>query len=157
MKKLMLLTGLYFLLSGLQAAPANMNVRHAIAPISGHDRALIHFRENYAWVQDAAWYNTAGDNILCVFHQGNIVNRVFYDKQGYWQYTLLSYPPDDLPKSVKQDVLDNFEGYHISYVNEIRSNDQGPVYMVNIENEDNIKVIAVNGDQMEVTQALVKS
>ncbi len=157
MKKLMLLAGLYFLLQGLQAAPASTNVKHVMAPISGHDRALIHFRENYAWVQDAVWYNMENDNILCVFHQGNIVNRVYYNKLGYWQYTLLSYPPADLSNSVKQNVLNNFGGYHISYVNEIRSNDREPIYMINIENENNIKVIEVIGEQMEVTKDLVKS
>jgi hypothetical protein len=157
MKKLMLLAGLYFLQPGLHAAPARINVKHDVAPISAHDRARIHFKENYAWVQDAAWYNTVNDGILCVFNQGNIVNRVFYDKLGYWQYTLLSYPSTDLPKSVEKNVLNNFKGYHISFVNEIRSDGQDPVYMINIENEDSIKVIAVNGEQIEVKQDLLKS
>ncbi len=156
MKKLILLAGLYCLQPSLHAAPGKPNFKYDKAPISARERALTHFKENYAWVQDAAWFTGADQSMYCIFHQGNILNRVFYDLRGYWKYTLLSYPPSDLPRSVRERVLNSFEGYKVFYVNEVRSDGQEPVYMVNIENEDNIKVIEVKGDEISVSQSLIK-
>jgi hypothetical protein len=156
MKKLMLLAGLWCLQPGLYASPRDANAKHDALPVNARDRAQTHFKENYAWVQDAAWYTTAENNLYCTFRQGKILNRVFYDKNGNWQYTLLSYPPSVLAKSVKDLISDNFHGYKISYVSEIRTNDQDPAYVVNIEDENHIKVIQVNGDNFEIRQDLNK-
>jgi hypothetical protein len=156
MKKLILLAGLYCLQPNLHAASTTKHIKYDVAPTSASVRAMTHFKENYAWVQDAAWFN-GPDNMYCIFHQGNRVNRVFYDQQGYWQYTLISYPPDGLGKKVTERVLGNFPGYHINYVNEIQSDSYEPVYMISIEDENNIKVLRVTGDDIQVNQALKKS
>jgi hypothetical protein len=157
MKKLMLLAGLYCLQSGLYAASYIPKEKHDVVPMNATERAKANFRENFAWVQDAAWFNTGDDNIYCIFHQGNIVDRVFYDQRGYWQYTLINYPASVLAKDVKERVQNNFPGYQISYVNEIRSDNFDPVYMISIEDENNIKVVRVSGDEFEVKQVLQKS
>ena len=58
---------------------------------------------------------------------------------------------------IRQQIADQFEGYRIhTYVNEIQSAYDEPVYMVNIENAGNIKVIKVTGDNIEVNQSLIK-
>jgi hypothetical protein len=93
---------------------------------------------------------------LLLFPQGNIVNRVFYDKHGDWEYTLLSYPPSVLPKSVEKLIHGSFGGYRISFANEIRRPGQDPYYVVNIENANHIKVIQVEGDQIDIRQSLIK-
>ena len=152
----MLLAGLYCLQPALQAAPGYSNVKHNVLPANARDRALTHFKDNYAWVQDAAWYTTKENNLYCTFRQGNIRNRVFYDQNGNWQYTLLSYPPSDLAKSVKALISENFHGYQISFVNEIRTGDHDTTYVISIENEDHIKVVHVSGDNFEVRQAFNK-
>lgn len=156
MKKLMLLAGLYCLQPGLQAAPHHSNAKSDVLPVNARDRALTHFKENYAWVQDVAWFTTAENTLYCIFSQGNMRNRVFYDKNGNWQYTLLSYPPSVLTKAVKELILENFRGYQISFVNEVRTSGREPSYVINIENEDHIKVIYVNNDNFEVRQAFNK-
>jgi hypothetical protein len=156
MKKLMLLAGLYCLQTTLHAAPSATHAKYHTAPMSASARAMAHFKENYAWVQNADWFNTAENNLYCVFDQGNVVNRIFYDQNGYWQYTMVSFPPSNLSRSVKKIVSDNFAGYNISYVNEILSATEEPVYMINIENGENIKVIRVTGDVVEVKQDIKK-
>jgi hypothetical protein len=156
MKKLMFLAALYCLhlslYAGSNVSPGVMNM----TPINATDRAKAHFYANYSSAQDATWYNLPDRNMYCVFHQGKVVNRVFYDSHGYWQYTLLGYPPSGLVKNVKDLVTDYFDGYRITYVNEIRSDKDEPVYVINIENEDHIKVIKVTGDEIEQQQALKK-
>jgi hypothetical protein len=156
MKKLLLLAGLYCLQPTLHAASFTSSVKHDKTPISANDRAQANFKENYAWVENATWTNAPDQSINCVFQQGKTANRVFYDKRGYWQFTLISYQPSVLAKKVKELVLDNFHGYKITYVNEIRSDSEVPVYMINIEDGNNIKVIRVIGDDIEVTQDIIK-
>jgi hypothetical protein len=85
-----------------------------------------------------------------------MVNRIFYDRNGNWQYTLISYPGSVLAKSIRDKVLDNFAGFRISYVNEVRSDGQETVYMINLEDDSNIKVVQVTGDDVLVKQALTK-
>jgi hypothetical protein len=61
-----------------------------------------------------------------------------------------------LADHLREIISDHFEGYHISYVNEVRSEYEEPVYMINIENAGNIKVIKIVNDEIEVKQDLVK-
>ena len=152
----MLLAGLYCLQPTLQAAPAHSNGKHDVVPANARDRALAHFKDNYAWVDDAVWYTTTENSLYCTFRQGNIRNRVFYDQHGNWQYTLLSYPPSVLAKSVTDLISENFHGYRLSFVNEIHTGDQEPTYVINLENNDYIKVVHVTGDNFEIRRAFDK-
>ncbi|HEY2349126.1 MAG TPA: hypothetical protein VGH64_08930 [Puia sp.] len=157
MKKLILLAGLCcIILPGLHAAPHVKSAIKYFAPVSASDRAKAHFKENYAEVQNYAWYNAPDNSLYCIFHRGNTVDRVFYDSRGYWQFTLVSYPPSELKMNVRQQIADQFEGYRITYVNEIQSAYDEPIYMVNIENSGNIKVIQVTDENIEVKQSLIK-
>ena len=159
MKKLMLLAGLYCLQPALYASTwvnpgiSNMN---DVAPINASDRAKAHFSANYSEARDASWYNLPNKTMYCIFHCGKTVSRVFYDSRGYWQYTLMGYPGSNLSKDVKDQVAYDFDGYHIVWVNEIQSNQNKPVYVINIENENHVKVIRVAGDIIEEEQAFTK-
>jgi hypothetical protein len=57
---------------------------------------------------------------------------------------------------VRTLVDENFQGYKISYVTEIRATDHDPSYVINIENENHIKVIQLRGDNFEIRQDLNK-
>ena len=146
MKKLILFAALYCLQPALHAAP-----------VDAHERAMTHFKANYTEAQDAIWYNQPDNIMYCIFHTGSVINRVYYDKHGRWMHTLKGYTSPSLDKNVKEMVLMNYLGYHITYVNEVRSIGSDPVFMINIENEDNIKIIKVVGEEMEVTQDLEKN
>ena len=156
MKKLMLLSGLFCLSLSIYAARVPITGKNDVAPISASQRAKAHFTLNYKEVSDASWYNATDNSIYCIFQKGNTVNRVFYDGQGYWRYTLISYDPSILDDHLKEIVSNHFEGYQISYVNEVRSEYEEPVYMINIENASHIKVIKIVNDEIEVKQDLIK-
>jgi hypothetical protein len=156
MKRLILFAGLYFMASGLFASSANKSSNNTMSSVGASERAKAHFRENYAEVQNEAWYNAPDNSMYCIFHRANTVDRVFYDSRGYWQFTLVSYEPSELKMQIRQQVADQFEGYRITYVNEIQSAYDEPIYMINIENAGNIKVVKVTGDDIEVKQSLVK-
>jgi hypothetical protein len=156
MKKLMLLAGLYCLQPALYAAVSGNPNSSYVAPVNASDRAKAHFNANYSEARDAAWYNLPNKNMYCIFHNGNIIDRVFYDSRGYWEYTLMGYPPSGLPQEVKDQVNYSFDGYRITWVNEIRSNQNKPVYIINIENENHIRVIRIAGDDVEEQMAFNK-
>ncbi len=156
MKKLILFAGFSCMLSGLYAASSVKSDNFKLASVSASERAKAHFKENYAEVQNVAWYTAPDNSIYCIFHRENTVDRVFYDSRGYWQFTLVSYLPSELKMNIRQQISDQFEGYRITYVNEIQSAYDEPIYMVNIENAGNIKVLKVTGDDIEVNQSLIK-
>jgi len=156
MKKLILFAALCCLLPGLHAATTIRFDHFKSTSVSASERAKIHFKENYAEVQNAAWYNAPDNSMYCIFQRGNSLNRVFYDSRGYWQFTLVSYLPSELKMNIRQRIADQFEEYHITYVNEVQSAYDEPIYMVNIENAGSIKVIRVSGDDIDVKQALIK-
>src|SRR5258708_21956681 len=157
MKKLILFAGLYcMLLPGLHATSTLKSENYKLAPVRASERAKAHFKENYAEVQNVAWYTAPDNSLYCIFHRENTVDRVFYDSRGYWQFTLVSYLPSELKPNIRQQISDEFEGYRITYVNEIQSAYDEPIYMVNIENAGNIKVLKVTVDDIEVKQSLIK-
>lgn len=155
MKKFVLLAGLYCLQPSLYATPD-----HFIAtstPENGNERALEHFKINYSEAKDPAWYTMPDKTIYCTFHEDGKLKKVIYDRHGFWRFTQIGYTESGLVKNVKDLVAENFFGYHISYVNEIISDKDEPVYIINIENSDRIKVIRVKGDEFEIRQDLEKS
>lgn len=156
MKKLIFLGVFYCLQLNLHAAPVGPAAINKISPVSAYDRAKAHFNTNYPGAKDATWFNLPNNEMYCTFHDGKVVNRVFYNSRGYWQYTLLSYPGSGLSIDLKHRVQDFFDNYHISYVNEIRSEKADPVFVINLENDDHIKIVKFAGDDIEVQQDLYK-
>lgn len=152
----MFLAIFYFLHPNLQAASASSSPVKKLAPVSAYDKAKAHFNANFAGVKDAVWYNLPNDDIVCTFHKGKAITRVFYNNRGNWQYTLLSYPGSGLSVDLKHRVQDYFDNYHIDYVNEIRSENADPVYVMDLENEGHIKVVRVDDDNIDVQQELYK-
>ena len=126
------------------------------SPVNASEREQTHFKTHFTDARDAVWYNVGTENAYCMYHSGDITNRVFYDAQGYWQYTLKSYLPAFLNSNVKDLVSYHFGNYEISYVNEIMSDGNDSVYVINLENSNSIKVIQVTGDNILVRQALNK-
>jgi hypothetical protein len=153
----MLLAVLYCLLPGLYAYSVKPTEKINSAPVDASQRARAHFKANYAHAVDASWYKLDNKNSMyCIFHQGKKIERVFYNNRGSWRYTLISYPPSELDINLKDQVMNAFESYHISYVNEIRSQFNEPVYVFNIDNPNFIKVISLVGNEIEVQQSFVK-
>jgi hypothetical protein len=162
MKKLMLFGGLFLLQFGVYAATLISNpivpttTRATIPPASADERAKTHFKMNFSDVQDAVWHVNAEDNIYCSFRRGEAIERVFYDGNGYWRYTVIGYPAALLDTEIRSQILNEYGGYKITYVNEIRSDYSEPVYMINIENSENIKVLRCTRSEVGEYQSLTK-
>ena len=162
MKKLFLLAACSCLLvSGFA-----QNISYKTPPDSRHDRALSgssrgldraqrHFNANYR-VNTAASWTPAGAGFVCAFVDADRLNHVHYDKHGNWICTITGYEADQLSKQVKEMVQGYYEGYRITYVNEVSSKAGEPVYIINLESYSSYKVIRVVGDDIEVRQEMSK-
>lgn len=165
MKKLILLAGFYCLQVNLHAAPImpakeihDVVEKNNHATTRANDRALAHFRENFADAKHPLWSTNADKSINCYFREGEKVYRIYYDRRGMWTYTLIGYQSSDLLHSIRYRVLENFDGYNIAYINEIRSENNEPIYIVHIENANSIKMIRIsNNDDIVVLQEFQKN
>ena len=156
MKSLLLFAGLLCLQPTLFANSVVSSDKIRNSRLSASDREQEHFKTHFSDAQDPIWYNQGTENTYCIFHSGDITNRVFYDGRGSWKYTLKSYAPADLKPEVKDLIMNRFGNYAISYVNEVQSDANGPVYVINLENADSIMVVQVAGDDIQISQALTK-
>jgi hypothetical protein len=123
----------------------------------GYERAQRHFARHYRVRVDTAWKIFTDGGFICRFRQDEVINEVFYAKNGRWSCTILRYDGWRLAPDVKRDVQRAFEGYTVTHVNEINSDAGIPVYIITIETSWNIKVIRVAGDQIDVREEYQKS
>ena len=159
MKKLILLAGLYCLQPNLHAASItswkdfhNAVTKKDRGTIRANDRAVAHFREHFADAKNPLWSTNTDNSINCYFREQDKVYRIYYDRRGNWTYTLVGYLPSDLSNNIKYRVLENFDGYYIAYINEIREENNEPIYIINIENASSIKIIRISNNEDIVVQ-----
>jgi len=54
------------------------------------------------------------------------------------------------PKNIYELIYETYRGYRISEIDEVRPNDNNPVYFIQIENANNIKWIKVTAENITV-------
>ncbi|MEJ0082020.1 MAG: hypothetical protein WDM78_13975 [Puia sp.] len=67
-------------------------------------------KANYTGAHDVVWYNQSNNKFYCVFHEGEVVNRVYYDQRGRWEHTLVGYPESHLTKNIRDLIREDFPG-----------------------------------------------
>jgi len=134
--------------------PQNADIPLATASVNA--RAIRDFRETYPGVQNEMWATLPNKEISCMFRQPGIVTHIFYSRHGRKRCTVTGYDESNLGKEVRDQVLSNYPGYHISYVNEIDIEGLPTTYVINIEDAGHIKVIRVADDEMDVLRDLEK-
>jgi hypothetical protein len=81
---------------------------------------------------------------------------VFYDKKGHWQYSLIFFGQDKLPRDVRAAVRSTYYDLNITLVEEVQTID-AKVFIVHLEDKSNIKILKVNEQcEMEIMQELTK-
>jgi hypothetical protein len=104
---------------------------------------------------DAKWYSDA-NGFTSYFVKDGYGDRAYYDKKGHWQYSLIFFGEDKLPRDVRRAAKSTFFDLNITLVEEVQTN-SGHVYIVHMEDKANIKILKLNDDcDMEVMQELTK-
>ena len=120
-----------------------------------NNKAIKDFQSRFNTVGNAKWFSD-GNGYVSYFIKDGYGDRVFYDKKGRWQYSLLFYGEDKLPKDVRTVVKSTYFDMAITLVEEVQTND-GKGFVIHLEDKSNIKIVKVNSEgEMATMQDLIK-
>lgn len=114
------------------------------------------FKERYSGATETKWY-AIKDGYLSYFKLDGFSNRVFYNRKGEWQASLIILDEAGLPKDIRATVKSVYYDYQIRFVEDVETV-EGGVYMIHVENNSLIKILRVTKDgQMETLQEIQKA
>ena len=120
-----------------------------------NSRALRDFQLRFNKAENARWFSDK-DGFVSYFMQNGYGNRAYYDKKGRWQFSLLLYGEDKLPRDIRASVKSTYFDLSVTTVEEVQSI-YGMAYVVHLENTSNLKVLRVNSfGEMEILLDLDK-
>jgi hypothetical protein len=118
-------------------------------------RAIKDFNGRFTDANNAMWFSDR-NGFTTYFIKDGFGDRVFYDKKGHWEYSLIFYSEDKLPRDVRTSVKSTYFDMAITLVEEVQTTD-AKVYIVHLEDKSNIKILKVNDQgEYEILQDLSK-
>jgi hypothetical protein len=118
-------------------------------------KAIKDFQGRFNGASNTLWFSDR-NGFVSYFVQDGYGDRVFYDKKGHWQYSLIFYGEDKLPRDIRAVVKSTYFDLAITLVEEVQTND-GMAYIVHLEDKSNIKLVKVNKEgEMAIMQELTK-
>ena len=118
-------------------------------------KAVKDFQARFSGADNAQWF-TDRNGFVSYFIKDGYGDRAFYDKKGHWQYSLIFYKEDKLPRDVRSSVRSIYFDMNITLVEEVQT-PNGKVYIVHLEDQSNIKILKVNDEgEIEIMQELTK-
>jgi hypothetical protein len=118
-------------------------------------RAVKDFRQRFNDARNVLWFSS-GNGFISYFIQNGYGDRAFYNKKGLWQYSLIFYGEDKLPRDIRAAVKSVYFDYDITMVEEVQTID-GMAYLLHLEDRLNFKILKVNQDcETEIIQDLTK-
>jgi len=118
-------------------------------------KAIKDFQTRYAGAENAMWFSDK-NGFVSYFVKDGFGDRVFYDKKGHWEYSLLFFNEDKLPHDVRAAVKSTYYDLNITMVEEVQTPDSR-VFICHLEDKATIKILKVNDEgEMEILQDLIK-
>ena len=118
-------------------------------------KAIKDFKVRFADASEAKWFSDR-NGFVSYFVKDGLGNRVFYDKKGHWQYSLIFYDESKLPRDLRAGVKSTYYDMSITLVEEVQT-PAGHAYLIHLEDKSNIKILKVNDEgEMETMQDLIK-
>ena len=118
-------------------------------------KALKDFKSRYANIGEVIWYTEKSGSFSC-FTRDGYVNRVYYDKNGRWEYSLLFYGEAKLDRDIRKAVKMNYYDQSITLVEEVQTV-SGVVYVITLEDKSSLKILKINKEgEMEIMQEMEK-
>jgi hypothetical protein len=118
-------------------------------------KALKDFQVRYNNIKNAMWFSDQ-NGFVSYFVQDGFGDRVFYDKKGRWQFSLILHGENGLPYDARASIKSTHFDLAITQVEEVRTID-GVTYIVNLEDKSNIKILKVNREgEIDILLELIK-
>ena len=121
-----------------------------------YSRAIRNFNKIYKNGQDLEWSASKEGGFICRFTEDLITHRAFYDAKGYWICTITGFGGENLSHEIRNIVKSTYFNYGISYVNQIDLPVGKKVYLIQIEDEKNIKTVRVSDEEIKVVEEIEK-
>jgi hypothetical protein len=140
---------------------ADAGLRHkgiGLYDVPGNTKAMKDFRKRFSMAKDEKWHQYK--KVFAVsFATDDINYRVEYDGRGNWRGTEKDYTEAKLDRKIRKIVKMAYFECTISWIREITvpEFDKGPVYLINIEHENSIKILTVYDDEVKVLEEYQKS
>ena len=90
-------------------------------------KALKDFGDRFNSPNDAKWFSDA-NGFVSYFVKDGYGDRAFYDKKGHWQYSLIFYGEDKLPRDIRAIVKSTYFDMNITLVEEVQTNQGMAIY-----------------------------
>jgi hypothetical protein len=89
------------------------------------------------------------DFTLYRYSADGINYKLYYNNNGAWHHSILSYDGGSLASSIQDEIKTVYNNYNISWVDELRYPDQSAVYRVQLKKDKKLVIVQVNEDEME--------
>ena len=119
-------------------------------------KAERNFKKDYQQASGAEWSTLDDHSLMCRFSMNNIRYRAFYTAHGQWISTVSSYDASKLNKGVYDKIKSVYYNSRIVFANQIDVVNGNTIYVVEIQDENSIKKLRVDGDEMEIVQEFDK-
>jgi hypothetical protein len=129
---------------------------HSSNSSSTNAKAEKNFTKNYKTASNADWSTLSDKSLLCRFYMNDILYKAFYTAQGEWRYSLSSYGGKKLDKELADRIHRVYYGSEIVFVDQIDIADGKTIYVVELHDENSIRKLRVEGDEMELVQEFKK-
>lgn len=121
-----------------------------------NSKAIKDFQLRFQKVDNAMWFSDQ-NGFVSYFIKNGYGNRVFYDRKGHWQFSLILYSEDQLPVDLREAMKARYFDLSITLIEEVQTNN-GMVYIVHLEDKSNIKILRLSSDaEMEILQEFTKA
>ena len=135
---------------------ASASAHHSTTTSSTNAKAEKNFTTNYQSASGTDWTTLADQSLVCRFVMNDIKYRAFYTPHGQWKYTISDYSGNSLDKNISDQIKKAFYNSNIVFVNQVDMADGKTVYVVEIHDENSIKKLRVEGEEIEVVQEFKK-
>jgi len=118
-------------------------------------RALKDFQARFGDTTRAFWYPD-GNGFSSYFTKDGYNDRVYYNKNGRWKYSLIYFDQDKFPENLRRIIKSNYSAFDIDIVVEVQTN-YGTAYLVYLGNKSRIRVLKMNTEgEMETITDLAR-
>jgi hypothetical protein len=118
------------------------------------DKAKELFSNDFENASNVNW-STGAKEFTASFTKDGMSHVAYYSKSGGLRYSMVSYGADKLPAEEQRIIRNAYDGYKITWVNEVHQNDI-TVYVVHLENDREIKLITVCDGATNIYQQFKK-
>ncbi|HEX4850097.1 MAG TPA: hypothetical protein VFV08_04780 [Puia sp.] len=130
-----------------------------LAPVEINTKALKNFRRDYKNAVNEDWTSIANSGgskteggYVCRFTLNDVTERAYYDNKGNWRFTIAGYSDEKLASDIHNSIKSTYYDYTITFVNEIDFAGGSKIYLVQISDKQNLKVVRVSDGQLDVIE-----